>query len=128
MNLLELSKTGRHKMFKKITMILVTTLTILIFNSVETSAQTRIRFAAGRSSATVGGTIYSGDFKEFVVRARAGQRLIATVSSGNGKVVIANNYKSRYSLALNEDGDYTVQITNTGSTTRYRFTITIIRR
>jgi len=100
---------------------------VLFIGTDITSAQTRVRFARGRYSATVRGSLAYNHYREYVVRARAGQSLIATVTSGNGGVVIAENYETHYFLDLNEDGDYTVQIMNTAATTWYRLTITIVR-
>jgi hypothetical protein len=100
---------------------------LLLCTIADSNAQTRIRFARGRYSATVTGTLSAGYYREYVVRARAGQSLIAKVTSGTGGVVIAESYESQYFLDLMEDGDYAVQIMNTGPRTWYRLTVTIIR-
>ena len=50
---------------------------------VELGAQTRIKFAKGRSSATVSGTIGSNLRRSYVLGAREGQTLSANVSSKN---------------------------------------------
>ena len=114
-------------MFRQITSLVLVLSAIFIIGSVNTSAQTRVRFAPGRYSATVSGSLAYNHYREYVVRARAGQSLIARVTSGNGGVVIAENYETQYFLDLNEDGDYTVQIMNTSATTWYRLTITIVK-
>jgi hypothetical protein len=40
---------------------------------------------------------------------------------------MAEDYETQYFLDLTEDGDYTVQIMNTGRTTWYRLTISIVK-
>lgn len=114
-------------MRKRLTRLLAALSIIFLFGCTDLFGQTRIRFARGRYSATVSGTLASNRYKEFVVRARAGQSLIAKVSSGTGRVVMAEDYETQYFLDLTEDGDYTVQIMNTGRTTWYRLTISIVK-
>lgn len=72
-------------MLKKITVqILVATLFLLFtrFNF----AQTRIRFAKGRSSATVSGSIAENGSKCFILGTREGQSLEGRLRSRSGKV------------------------------------------
>jgi hypothetical protein len=114
-------------MFKKITIKIFIISMILLMCGTDTLAQTRIRFARGRYSATVSGSLPFNYYREYVVRARAGQSLIAKVTSGTGQVVFAEDYETQYFLDLNEDGDYTIQIMNTGPATWYRLTVTIVR-
>jgi len=49
--------------------------------SVELYAQTRIRFARGRSSTTVSGTIPAKGTRYFVIGARSGQNAYISVSN-----------------------------------------------
>ena len=114
-------------MFKKLTLAAILLFSFVLIASTETSSQTRVRFAKGRYSATVTGTLPYNYYREYVVRARAGQSLVAKVVSGTGMVVMAEDYETTYILDLNETGDYTVQIMNTGPATWYRLTISIVK-
>lgn len=62
---------------------------ILTAANFDLSAQTtRIRFARGRTSASVSGTIARYGGRTFVLSARYGQYLSANVSSSNGCVTL----------------------------------------
>jgi hypothetical protein len=56
---------------------------VLLAFTVAGSAQTRIRFAKGRTSATVAGTIVGGAKRSYVLGAKQGQYLSGNVSSLN---------------------------------------------
>lgn len=73
-------------MLKKLFVHFVLLTTITFLTSVELYAQTRIRFARGRSSATVTGTIPAKANRYYVVGARNGQ--VARVSVNNGSLKI----------------------------------------
>lgn len=60
--------------------IAVLSLLVLAF-SAEAFAQTRIRFARGRTSASVSGTLAGNGTREYVVGARSGQTFSGNVSS-----------------------------------------------
>ncbi len=60
----------------------------------ELLAQTRIRFARGRTSTSVSSTIGGNSQRKFILRAKYGQNLSATVSSRNGCVVLGNQETS----------------------------------
>lgn len=60
----------------------------------EAYAQTRIRFARGRTSTTVSGQISGYGSRSFVLGARYGQLLSANVSSRNGCVTFGNRATS----------------------------------
>ncbi len=70
-------------MIKKISVSFVMLVMILLMTGAELYAQNRIRFARGRSSATVSGTIPAGSNKTFVVGARYGQIARVSVSPRN---------------------------------------------
>lgn len=63
-------------------------LAIAAFCNVAAFADTRIRFAKGRTSATVTGRVAAGGRVCYFAGARAGQQFTATVSSRSGKVAI----------------------------------------
>lgn len=59
---------------------------IIIANASELLAQTRVRFARGRTSTSISGTLGSIGERDFVLSARGGQYLSANVSSRGGCV------------------------------------------
>jgi hypothetical protein len=114
-------------MFKKFALLVFLLSAIFVASSTEVYGQTRIRFAKGRYSATVSGRLPYTYFRDYVVNAREGQFLMVAVKSGTGLVVVANNYQTLYSREIYESGDYSFQILNTGPTTWFRVTVTIVR-
>lgn len=97
-------------------------------------AQTRIRFAKGRTSATVSGSITKNhNYKCFILGTRQGQEIRGNVSSQNGTVQFpwysgAQGYEgggtTHYSKLAN-GGDETICIENFGKTTTFLLTISI---
>jgi hypothetical protein len=61
-------------------------LVIAAITATDGFAQTRIRFAPGRTSASVTGSLTGGASRRFVLGARDGQYLSGNVSSKNGCV------------------------------------------
>jgi len=61
-------------------------LVIIAVAATEAFTQTRIRFAPGRTSASVTGSLAGGATRRFVLGARDGQYLSGNVSSKNGCV------------------------------------------
>lgn len=99
----------------------ITTLVSLVFVS-DGLAQTRIRFAKGRTSATVSGYIYAGGEKNYVLGARRGQDLTANVSSSNGCVKFTEGSTS---VGFTTDsGDNIISLTNYCSR-KTTFTMTV---
>ena len=114
-------------MFKKIGVKILVLAMIGVMFTTDSMAQTRIRFARGRSSASVSGTIRPGmSVRSYVLRAQAGQTLTATLSSGNGKCDFTQgDYEdTQYSQVIEEDGDVTFSIDNHG-TRATNFTLTV---
>jgi hypothetical protein len=94
-----------------------------VFSS-DTLAQTRIRFARGRTSATVSGTLSAGATKTYVLGARYGQVLSGNVSSGNGCVIFSDGATSM--SRITESGDNYVSVTNNcRRLTRFTMTVSI---
>jgi len=116
-------------MLKKITVKLLVLMMIGVMFTTDSLAQTRIRFARGRSSATVSGTIRPGNsVRSYVLRAQAGQTLTATLSSGNGKCDFTQgDYEdTQYSQQIEEDGDVVFSIDNHGNrATTFTLTVSI---
>lgn len=116
-------------MLKKIGVKLLVLMMIGVMFTTDSMAQTRVRFAKGRSSASFSGTIRPGtSIRSYVLRAREGQTLTATLSSGNGKCDFTEgDYEdTQYSQVIEEDGDVTFSIDNHGSrSTTFTLTISI---
>ena len=103
---------------KKFLLIAIFTLAISAVQSV--SAQTRIQFEKGKSSATVKGTTGSSGVY-YVVRAKSGQKIVVTLTpssnlgikvetdGSNGHQVMLEEEKGgTYEVPLEESGDYTI--------------------
>lgn len=92
---------------------LVISIVALIFTAfyVETSsAQSRIRFARGRTTASVSSTIAGNGERHYVLGAQRGQTLTANVTSRNGCVVLGNRSKA-HSFSTSR-GDNWIDITS----------------
>jgi hypothetical protein len=118
-------------MRKKVSTIVALAL-MLAFTAAELAAQKRITFRRGSSSASVSGKIgvnrgvAGANYRSYVVRAGAGQTINATVSSGNGKVVFAENDLTAYTVDTDRARDYVIHIYNGGNTnTNYTLTVSI---
>lgn len=106
---------------------LILTLVFLIA-APDLLAQTRVRFARGRTSATMSGTLApNGGRRSYVLRAQRGQILTATLSSTNGRVDFTQGslHDTQFSRTIERDGDVYVDIDNHGGRTRYTLTISI---
>lgn len=90
-----------------------------------TYADIRIRFARGRTSATMTGKISNGGRVCYVAGARRGQTLTATVSSRSGKVQIFESGDTSYSLDVEITGDQSICVDNMGNATSYTLTVSI---
>lgn len=94
-------------------------------NAVFGQPTRQIRFAKGRTSATVAGTISSGGRVCFAARARRGQTLKATVISRPGKVQIFESGETSYELSVDQPGDQSICVDNLSRATRYSLTVSI---
>lgn len=115
-------------MIKKVSVYFVMVMTISLLSSANLFAQTRIRFARGRSSATVSGTIPARSNRSFVVGARSGQFARVTVSSRNLQIFSneAPKGESGGSSFETYSGDNEFGIYNpTNRAIRYTMTISI---
>lgn len=101
----------------------VLSLVILTF-SADSFAQIRIRFARGRTSASVSGTLANGGTRNYVVGARYGQTFSGNVSSRNGCVKFTEGGTS--SGFTTDRGDNFFSLTNYCSrATTFTMTISI---
>ena len=109
---------------KKFISVSVLTLMFLTLYVDSAAAQTRIRFARGRTSATVSSTIGARGQRKYVLGAMAGQTLSANVSSRNGCVVLGNQLTSE--SYTTDRGDNWIDIfNNCRSTTTFTLTVSI---
>ena len=83
---------------------------VVLVACAEVSAQTRIQFAKGRTSATVSGTIKRSAGRTLVLRAKNGQFLSANVSSRNDCVNFNNGATS--TSFMTRSGDNILYLTN----------------
>ena len=104
---------------------LIAVLAIVAFSNVFALADTRIRFAKGRTSATVSGKISRGGRVCYVAGARSGQQLNATISSRTGKVMIFESGETSYSYEVEQSGDQSVCVDNLAGATTYTLTVSI---
>ena len=100
---------------------------MMALTSVTAQARTRVSFRPGQNSTSVSGRIGTNGAKTYVLRARKGQTLTATLSSTNGKVDFtqANVHDTQYSVTVENSGDVEVMIDNHGGPTNYTLTISI---
>jgi hypothetical protein len=115
-------------MIKKIGVYLVMLMTISLMLNVDLYAQSRIRFARGRSSATVSGTIPARSNRSFIVGASYGQTARVSVSPGNLQVWAAGTPKGESGGTTfdTEAGDNEFGIYNPSNrAVRYTLTISI---
>jgi hypothetical protein len=116
-------------MFRKLGVKILILAMMSVMLTTDSLAQTRIRFARGRSSASVSGTVRPGTrVRTYVLRAMAGQTLTATISSGNGKCDFTQGeYEdTQYSQLIEETGDVVFSIDNHGSrATTFTLTVSI---
>lgn len=115
-------------MIKKLSAKILILSVIFLMSGFDTMAQTRIRFRRGASSATISGTLGSGVTRGYVLGARRGQVLTATLSSGNNQVDFTqgNYHDTQYSMTVERNGDVYISIDNHGRrATRYTLTVSI---
>lgn len=98
---------------------------ITAFSNVASFADTRIRFAKGRTSASITGRVATGGRVCYFAGARAGQRFTATVSSSTGKVMIFESGEMSYSYDIEISGNQSVCVDNLSRATNYTLTVSI---
>jgi hypothetical protein len=110
---------------KKTLIKLLVVVMIVLTISESGFADIRIRFARGRTSATMRGRIASGGRVCYFANARAGQTLTATVSSGSGQVMIFESGETSYQTEVEYSGDQSVCVDNLRGATTYSLTVSI---
>ena len=99
-------------------------LLILVISTSDISAQTRIRFARGRTSTTVSGTIGGNSTRTYVLGAKYGQYLSANVSSRNGCVKFSSG-ATETSYITDPGNNYLYLSNNCRSQTGFTLTVSI---
>ena len=92
----------------------------------EVSSQTRIRFARGRTSATLSGTVGGAATRRFVLGASDGQTLSANVSSRNDCVKFDNGATS-ISFVTSSRDNWLVVKNRCGRSSTFSLTVSINR-
>jgi hypothetical protein len=104
---------------------------LMIIGMTDSAAfsQTRVRFARGRTSATLSGTLSGDGSRSYVLGASRGQTMTVRVSSGSGRVWVdigGNDMGKGTSVELRSTDDYIITVHNeTGSATKYSLYIGI---
>ena len=115
-------------MLKRFSVKMLVLAMICLMAASDTLAQTRIRFGRGRSSASVSGTMASGGSRTYVLGARRGQTLTATLSCNRGKCDFAEGdlHDTSYSEYVERNGDVYITIHNHASrATNFTMTVSI---
>jgi hypothetical protein len=112
------------KKMKKLRIKALFLLLLLAAGNAELFAQTRIRFAKGRTSATVTGKLTGNGERRYILGARYGQYLSANVSSRNDCIVFGSGATSH--SYITEDGDNYLYLVNTcGRLANFTLTVSI---
>jgi hypothetical protein len=104
---------------------------LMIIGAMDSAAfsQTRVRFARGRTSATLSGTLSGSGSRSYVLGASRGQTMTVRVSSGNGEVWVdigGNDMGKGTSIELRSTDDYIITVHNEGgNATKYSLYIGI---
>lgn len=91
-------------------------------------AQTRIRFARGRTSATVAGSLAAGGEREYILRASAGQTMTVRVTSRSGDVAVllgGNDVGTGDTVELRSTDEYIITVRNDGGATSYSLYVAV---
>jgi hypothetical protein len=94
----------------------------------DSIAQTSIRFAPGRTTTTISGSLGKNAARIYTVRGKKGQRITLSVRSGNNYVfagVEAVGQGRTVTGVLPYDSSYVIELSNGGNATNYTMTISI---
>jgi hypothetical protein len=96
--------------------VLVRTIAVLLLIGVMNTlgfSQTRVRFARGKSSATVSGKLNGGGSRSYVVGARARQMMTVRVRTGNVWLDIGgNDVQKGITIECRSTDDYIITVHN----------------
>lgn len=97
---------------------------LIALSGFESYGQTRIRFARGRTSASVTSSIGRYAQRKYILAARSGQTISANVSSRSGCVVLGNQLTSE-SYTTDQGDNYIDLFNRCSSATNFILTISI---
>jgi hypothetical protein len=122
----------KRKLSLAIKGLLIKSFAVLMIIGMTDSAafsQTRVRFARGRTSATLSGSLSGFGSRSYVLGASRGQTMTVRVSSGSGRVWVdigGNDMGRGTSIELRSTDDYIITVHNElGSATKYSLYIGI---
>jgi hypothetical protein len=103
---------------------------LMIIGTMDSAAfsQTRIRFARGRTSATVAGSLSAGGQRSYILGASAGQTMTVRVTSRSGNVWVdlgGNDVGRGTSVELRSTDQYIITVHNDGGATSYSLYVAI---
>jgi hypothetical protein len=103
---------------------------LMIVGTLNSAAfsQTRIRFARGRNSTTVSGSLSAGSERSYILRASEGQTMTVRVTSRNGDVTVdlgGNDVGTGTSVELRSTDEYIITVHNNGGATGYSLYVAI---
>lgn len=114
----------------KIRSLIIKIFAVLMIVGMTDSAvfsQTRLRFARGRTAATVSGNLSNGASKSYILGASEGQRMTVKVTGGNGVWVDigGNDVGKGTSITLRSTDDYIITVHNDGNASKFSLTVSI---
>lgn len=113
------------------TLIVKSFVVLLIIGTMDSAvfSQTRIRFARGKTSATVSGNLSSYASRSYVLGASEGQTMTVRVSSTSGRVWVdigGNDVGKGTTIELRSTDDYIITVHNElGSATKFSLYVSI---
>ena len=113
-------KNKLNLIFKSIVIKSFVVLMIIGMTDSAVFSQTRIRFARGRSSTTVSGSLGSGAERSYILRASAGQTMTVRVNSRSNDVWVdlgGNGVDRGTTVELRSTDEYIITVHNTGGYT-----------
>ncbi len=124
---------------RKINVRVIILMLILLIGSSDLLAQTRIRFARGKSSAVVSNAVIRGDVDTYLVGAKARQKMTVKITSVERNAVFSiekpgggyldnageDDDQTVWRGTLPESGDYKITVAGTRGNATYRLTVTI---
>lgn len=110
--------------FTRTIVLLIATLSFFTASFGSTS-DSRIRFAKGKTSTIVKGTVSNGGRNCYFARGQKGQTLRAKVWSKTGKVVIFESGETDHTELFQVNGDQSICVDNLGKATGYTLSVSI---
>src|SRR5215212_6708691 len=122
-------------MLKKFGLKVLIVAMIVVSLSSDSLAQTRIRFARGRSASTLSGVLAAGGTRAYIINVGRGQTMTVQVTSGNNRIDldvdgpdghIEYGDKGYSQVYIDRSGDHFITISNSGRTaTKFSMTVTV---